>query len=141
LQFAEVPAWILCREIFCPRPPRAITCVVNPALPQIVCARLIFWPKKLGTIQFVGVAVGIGDGIGVGVDVGVAVGVGLGVEVGVALGVGVGVGVDVAVAVGVGVGVNLAVAVGVGVGEPNGACKSRTQSGSPALLFPGVAKL
>ncbi len=52
----------------------------------------------------------------------------MGVEVGVALGVGVGVGVDVAVA------------VGVGVGEPNAACKSKTQSGSPALLFPGVVK-
>lgn len=63
----------------------------------------------------------------------------MGVEVGVA--VGVSVGVDVAVAVGVGVGVNVAVAVGVGVGEPNAACKSKTQSGSPALLFPGVVKL
>ena len=36
---------------------------------------------------------------------------------------------------------NVAVAVGVGVGEPNAACKSKTQSGSPALLFPGVVKL
>ena len=36
---------------------------------------------------------------------------------------------------------NVAVAVGVGVGEPDAACKSKTQSGSPALLFPGVAKL
>ena len=53
----------------------------------------------------------------------------------------VGVGVNVAVAVGVAVGVNVAVAVGVGVGEPDAACKSKTQSGSPALLFPGVAKL
>ena len=131
MQFAEVPAGILCSEIFCPRPPRAITCVVNPALRQIVCARLIFWPKKLGTIQFVGVAVGIGDCIGVGVGVGVAVGVGLGVEVGVALGVGVG----------VGVGVDVGLAVGVGVGEPDAACRSKTQSGSPTLLFPGVAKL
>jgi len=69
------------------------------------------------------------------------VGVGLGVEVGVAVGVSVGVGVDVAVAVGVGVGVNVAVAVGVGLGEPDAACKSKTQSGSPALLFPGVVKL
>ena len=42
---------------------------------------------------------------------------------------------------GVGVGENVAVAVGVGVGEPDAACKSRTQSGSPALLFPGVVKL
>jgi hypothetical protein len=37
--------------------------------------------------------------------------------------------------------VNVGVAVGVGVGEPNAACKSNTQSGSPALLFPGVVKL
>jgi hypothetical protein len=37
--------------------------------------------------------------------------------------------------------VNVAVAVGVGVGEPNAACKSKTQSGSPALLLPGVVKL
>ena len=36
---------------------------------------------------------------------------------------------------------NVAVAVGVGVGEPDAACRSKTQSGSPALLFPGVVKL
>jgi hypothetical protein len=93
LQFAEVPAGILCHEIVCPCRLRTITCVVNPALRQIVCARLIFCPKKLGTIQFVGVAVGIGDGIGVGVLVGVGLGVGCGVGVGVAVDVGVGVGV------------------------------------------------
>ncbi len=37
-------------------------------------------------------------------------------------------------------GVGVGVAVGVGVGEPDGACRSKTQSGSPALLFPGVVK-
>src|SRR5205823_9193545 len=78
-----------------------------------------------------------GLGVASGVGVAVGVGVGVGVEVGVA--VGVGVGVDVAV--GLAVGVDVAVAVGVGVGEPNAACKSKTQSGSPALLFPGVVKL
>ena len=60
---------------------------------------------------------------------------------GVGVAVAVGVGLDVGEAVGVGVGVNVAVAVGVGVGEPDAACKSKTQSGSPALLFPGVVKL
>ena len=54
---------------------------------------------------------------------------------------GVGVDVTVGVAVGVTVGAGVVVAVGVGVGEPNAACKSKTQSGSPALLFPGVVKL
>jgi hypothetical protein len=63
----------------------------------------------------------------------------MGVTVGVA--VGVDVGVEVAVGVGVTVAVAVGVAVGVGVGEPNAACKSKTQSGSPALLFPGVVKL
>ena len=122
-----------------------MTCVVNPALPQILCARLIFCLKKLGTIQFVGVAVGVGLGVevavavGVGVNVGVAVAVAVGVTVAVAVAVAVGVGVNVAV--GVGVNVAVAVGVGVGVGEPDAACKSKTQSGSPALLFPGVVKL
>ena len=88
LQFAEVPAGILCPEIVCPCRPRTITCVVNPALRQILCARLLFCPKKLGTIQFVGVAVGMGDGIGVGVAVAVAVGVTVAVAVAVAVGVG-----------------------------------------------------
>ena len=59
--------------------------------------------------------------------------------VGRALGVGVGRGVTLGVTVGVALGVG--VAVGVGVGEPNAACNSKTQSGSPALLFPGVVKL
>jgi hypothetical protein len=49
------------------------------------------------------------------------------------------------VALGIGVDVTVGVAVGVtiavGVGEPNAGCKSKTQSGSPALLFPGVVKL
>ena len=40
-----------------------------------------------------------------------------------------------------GVGVGVDVGVGVGVGEPDAACKSKTQSGSPALLLPGVVKL
>src|SRR2546429_42549 len=60
-------------------------------------------------------------------------------EIGVGVGVAAGVGVGVAVGAGVGVAVGLC--VGVGVGEPNAACKSKTQSGSPALLFPGVVKL
>src|SRR5207249_10625661 len=68
-------------------------------------------------------------------------GVAVAVAVGVAVGVTVAVAVAVAVAVGVGVNVAVGVAVGVGVGEPNAACKSKTQSGSPALLFPGVVKL
>jgi len=68
-------------------------------------------------------------------------GVAVAVAVGVAVGVTVAVAVAVAVAVGVGVNVAVGVAVGVGVGEPNTACKSKTQSGSPALLFPGVVKL
>ena len=63
----------------------------------------------------------------------------MGVTLGVA--VGVDVGVEVAVGAGVTVAVAVGVAVGVGVGEPNAACKSKTQSGSPALLFPGVVKL
>ena len=54
---------------------------------------------------------------------------------------GVGVDVTVGVAVGVTVGARVVVAVGVGVGEPNAACKSKAQSGSPALLVPGVVKL
>ena len=54
---------------------------------------------------------------------------------------GIGVDVTIGVAVGVTVGAGVIVAVGVGVGEPNTACKSKTQSGSPALLFPGVVKL
>ena len=62
-----------------------MTCVANPALRQIVCARLIFCPKKLGTIQFVGVGVGGGIGVGVAVEVGVGVAVGDGVGVGVVL--------------------------------------------------------
>ena len=64
---------------------------------------------------------------------------GLGVTFGLAVGVGLGVAVGVAVAVGVGV--NVAIAVGVGVGDPDAAWRTKTQSGSPALLFPGVAKL
>ena len=72
---------------------------------------------------------------GAGAAVGVGVGGGVIVAVGVALGVAVGVAVAVAL------GVEVAVAVGLGVGELNGACKSRTQSGSPVLLFPGVVKL
>ena len=72
--------------------------------------------------------------------VGAAVGVGVGGG-GVIVAVGVALGVAVGVAVAVALGVEVAVAVGLGVGEPNGACKSRTQSGSPVLLFPGVVKL
>ena len=55
--------------------------------------------------------------------------------------IGVGVGVAAGVGVGVAVGAGVGVDVGVGVGGPNAACKSKTQSGSPALLFPGVVKL
>src|SRR6516162_9338278 len=77
---------------------------------------------------------GAGDGVGVGV--GVAVGVEAGVDVAVA--------VAVAVAVGVGLGgtvaVAVAVAVAVGVGVGVAASSSNTQSGSPALLLPGVVK-
>jgi len=59
-----------------------ITSVLNPALCQVVCAFIIFTPKKSGTVARQGVAVGVGEGIavGVGVGVGVTVGVGVGAE-------------------------------------------------------------
>ena len=59
-----------------------ITSVLNPALCQVVCAFIIFTPKKSGTVARQGVAVAVGEGVavGVGVGVGVTVGVGVGAE-------------------------------------------------------------
>ena len=63
-------------------------------------------------VTLIGVAVGVGCGVGTAVAVGVAVGLGVRVGAGVA----VGVGVRVEAGVGVRVGVCVAVGVGVGVG-------------------------
>ena len=106
------PAGRLCDVILWPPGPIVVTVVVNPALLQIDLARFNRTPIKLGTVHC---EIGVGVGVAAGVGVGVAVGAGVGVAVGLC--------------------------VGVGVGEPNAACKSKTQSGSPALLFPGVVKL
>ena len=85
----------------------------------------------------------VGDevGVGVGVAVGVEAGVDVAVAVAVAVAVGVGLGGTVAVAVAVAVAVGIAVGVAVGVGVGVAASSSNTQSGSPALLLPGVLKL
>jgi hypothetical protein len=64
-----------------------ISSVVNPALRQVVCACIIFTPKKSGTVARQGVGVAVAEGVAVGVGVTVAVGVGVGVAVGVGVGV------------------------------------------------------
>ena len=59
-----------------------ITSVLNPALCQVVCAFIIFTPKKSGTVARQGVAVAVGVGVGVTVGEGDGVGVRVGVGVG-----------------------------------------------------------